>query len=58
VEIDNRWTEILYQMAGNSPVEYDSLKSKDVFEFFRILRVHQKTISSKNAGGSTKNNRR
>jgi hypothetical protein len=34
-------------MGNNDPVQYESLKAKDVFEFFRILRVYQKSLKQK-----------
>lgn len=34
-------------MGHNDAMQYESLKGKDVFEFFRILKVYQKSIKNK-----------
>ncbi len=36
---------MLWNLSDGRPTEYDALEGKDVFDFFRILRAHEKRIS-------------
>jgi len=43
---NQQWTDLLFEMANGSSAEYDSLKGKDVFEFFALLRSYKKRLSN------------
>lgn len=41
------WTDVLFSVGNNSQVEFDALKGRDVFEFFRILTAHHKEVTKR-----------
>lgn len=56
------WSKLFWIVSGERPTEYESIKRMEVFEFFRILAIHEegqrKKLDELNTNNNGKSNTR
>lgn len=50
-----KWADMLWEIAEGDTVNYDAIKGKDVFEFFRLLRSYRTRLKKLNGKDTTGN---
>ncbi len=53
-EVERRYAELLWLVAGGSKTEYDALRGTGVIEFYRLLKIYHKQLKKK-ADGKNRN---
>ena len=41
-ECDEYWTSLIWMLSGQDKTQYDALGNSDIFDFFRLLKIHEK----------------